>query len=261
MASITERDTRKGTSLTLDRAGFGRSSATRSFFVEAAGGDRDDLQSGIEECLADGTIVQHPDLGILAKKFHATHHSDNKVNVRVRYSSRSTNPNTAFTHISARMGYIAAPEPKTANTAAEDPDGHNEDGNPQGDPIVFELADGGAIQVAGTRTIPVWHLTVSTVLTFPPYANIGRYTSQRVNDNAITWDGFPIKKNACRFDGADVEYRGDKFYYTVYHFTIRNSAWLVSRKVQNEVTGEITSVNDYTYLEGNFTNPGFIVAP
>ena len=261
MAQILKRDTRRGTSLTFDRTSFARSRAVRSFFVEVDNGTRDDLEDAIGLCQIDASIDTHPDLGIRAQQYHATHHSDGKVHVTVTYNSRSANPNTGFTNVNARMGYISEPVLYIVENAnLDDAAGFNAVGNPQGDQIVQELPDGGGLLISGTRTVPVWHLTVATVLTFAPYAAIGEYSYERLNDAAITWDGFSIAEHEARFDGANVDYRGDEFYYTTYHFTIRNGPWVINRYTMDPTTGAITPKPDWQHPARSFTSPGFIVA-
>lgn len=84
--------------------------------------------------------------------------------------------------------------------------------------------DGGTLVRPYMWTVPVWHLHVTTVLTFNPAQSISKFMRKQVNADSVTWDKFAIRKHQIRFNGASIRYKS-KVYFVEYNFSIRGDGW------------------------------------
>jgi len=253
MPTIQKKDRREGTALWHGPADFRRSGARRRMFVDGLGGTRADLEEAIGLALLTNDVLIHPDLGLTVDRLMATSTRDGEVELVADYMVNARNPNAGFTHVNLSTGQISVEETRSAATDTDfNVLGQKKDGKP----YVQEMPDAGLLLITRTRPLPVWLLTVNTVLTFNPASIIGPYQFAKVNKDPVTWDGFTLQAGQVRFDGANIDWRADKFYFVTYHFTIAPT-FLQVRRVWNSVASQVQEVDDVPYLTRSFTAPGF----
>lgn len=117
-------------------------------------------------------------------------------------------------------------------------------------------ADGGKVVHPYLLTIPVWRISVSTVLKFNPAGQVAAYNIAPLNKTRVVWNNIPFGKYTLRFDSCVVDWADGDLFAVDYQFTARMGGHY--RQVITD--DEYDPVNALVGEPRSYTSPGFPVA-